>query len=128
VTNCDIIVETDYSELVKHHFQRENDISLVASVKQYCIPYGICTMEDGGMLVGIEEKPEYDFLVNTGMYVMDASVLKLIPDNEVFHMTDLIGRVKNTGGRVGVYPVSERSWVDTGQWVEYKKAVEKMGV
>ena len=74
----------------------------------------------------IKEKPEYDFLVNTGMYILNKKVLQYIPDNEFYHITHLIDKVKSLGLKVGVYPISENSWVDTGEWVEYKKAVEKM--
>ena len=125
LTNCDIIIEADYADLLKHHKQHKNDITLVASVKHYNIPYGICEIENGGTLVKIKEKPEYDFLVNTGMYVLNPEVLKHIPENEFFHITHLIEKIKNTH-KIGIYPISENSWVDTGEWIGYKKAVEKL--
>jgi dTDP-glucose pyrophosphorylase len=125
LTNCDIIIETDYSDLMKHHIKQKNDITIVASLKHYNIPYGICEIENGGNLVKILEKPEYDFLVNTGMYVIDPKVLKYIPENEFFHITDLIEKIK-TSHKVSIYPISEKSWADTGEWVEYKKAVQKL--
>jgi len=124
LTNCDIIIETDYADLLKHHKEQNNDITIVASLKHYHIPYGICEIENGGQLVNIKEKPEYDFLVNTGMYVINPGVIKYIPENEFFHITHLIDRIKLTH-RIGIYPISENSWTDTGEWIEYKKAVEK---
>jgi hypothetical protein len=36
-------------------------------------------------------------------------------------MPDLIRIIKANGGRVGVYPVSEKSWLDTGEWSEITK-------
>jgi uncharacterized protein YcbK (DUF882 family) len=42
-------------------------------------------------------------------------------------MTQLIHDLKNNGGKVGVYPVSEKSWIDIGEWASYKKALEKFG-
>lgn len=125
VTNCDIILDTDYSELVDFHNGNENDITIVVSLKNYHIPYGICEIADGGELVRITEKPEYNFLVNTGMYVLRGEVLCLIPENEMFHMTHLIERVKETGGKVAVFPVSDKAWLDTGEWAEYRKALKQ---
>ena len=125
VTNCDIIIECDYSDLLKFHKDEENDITIVASLKHYNIPYGICEIENGGKLVDIKEKPEYDFLVNTGMYVLNPKILEYIPKNEFFHVTHLIDKIKSTH-KIGIYPISENSWIDTGEWVEYKKAVEKL--
>jgi len=128
LTNCDIIIDTDYCDLYKHHIKNKNDITLVASVKHYNIPYGICKIENGGTLINIKEKPEYDFLVNTGMYVLNSDILQYIPKNEFFHITHLIEKIKKMGRKVGVYPISENSWVDTGEWAEYKKAVEKIRI
>jgi len=124
VTNCDIILDTDYSELVEFHQRSANDITIVGSLKNYRIPYGICEIAEGGELVRITEKPEYNFLVNTGMYVLRAESLRLIPEGELFHMTDLIDRMKETGGRVAVFPVSDKAWLDTGEWAEYRKALK----
>jgi len=126
LTNCDIIIDTNYTDLLKFHRENKNDITLVATLKHYNIPYGICEIENGGTLVNIKEKPEFDFLINTGMYLISADLIKFIPLNEFFHITDLMKVVQKSGKKVGVYPISENSWTDIGEWIEYKKAVEKL--
>ena len=126
LTNCDIIIDADYADILKNHRDNNNGITVVASLKHYNIPYGICEIENGGTLVCIKEKPEYDFLVNTGMYIIDSKLVKFIPENEFFHITHLIEAVQKQGTRIGVYPISENSWIDTGEWVEYKNAIEKL--
>lgn len=128
VTNCDILIEADYSELVEFHDRSNNDITIVGSLKNYHIPYGICEIVNGGTLARITEKPEYNFLVNTGMYVLRAETLRLIPEGEIFHMTHLIEQVKHSGGKVAVFPVSEKAWLDTGEWAEYRKALRQLQV
>ena len=124
VSNCDILIEGDYADILAHHYAKQNDITLVASVKNYHIPYGVCDIENGGTLMRIREKPELNFLVNTGMYILKDDTLRLIPNDRLFHITDLIEAVKRDGGRVGVFPVSDRSWIDVGEWEEFKKAVK----
>lgn len=124
VTNCDILIDADYYDVVKFHKENKNSITLVVSLKHYTIPYGICEIGNGGSLKQIKEKPEYDFLVNTGSYIMEPEVFKDIPRNEPYHATDLIGRYIKENKKVGVYPVSEKSWVDIGQWEEYQKGLE----
>jgi len=126
VTNCDIIVEEDYTKIVNCHFENKNEITLVVSLRQYRIPYGICEIENGGLLKQIIEKPKYDFLVNTGMYILNRRALMHIPENKFLLMTDFIGAIKQQGGRVGVFPISEKSWTDVGQWEEYKDAISKI--
>lgn len=126
VTNCDILVDVIYSDLVRHHNEKGYDITMVASLRHYNIPYGICEIIDGGELKEIKEKPEYSFLVNTGMYVVNPSVLSLIPKDTFYHITHLMDKVKQNGGKVGLYPISGNDWLDIGEWEEYKNIEGKI--
>jgi len=126
VSNCDIVIHADYSEIVDFHTNSGFDITLVSSMMHYKIPYGICEIDKGGSLIEIREKPEYNFLISTGMYILNKKILDLIPDDEFFHITHLMEVVKKQGGSVGVFPISENSWDDTGEWDEYKKTVKRL--
>ncbi len=128
VTNCDIIIDADYEEILRFHNDRKYDMTLVVSCKHYVIPYGVCTIENGGRLKSIDEKPEHDLLVNTGMYVMRKRLLELIPKNKAFHMNELIAKAKARGYQIGAFPISEKAWVDIGQWEEYHKAIKHLKV
>jgi len=124
VSNCDVIINYDYSRILTFHRESQADITLVAATRYYRVPYGICAIDNGGILKGILEKPEYDFLVNTGMYFLESRVFSYIPTETMFHMTDLVSAVKQHGGKVAVFPVSEKSWIDVGEWTEYKRALQ----
>lgn len=124
VTNCDILIRGDYADLVAFHEENQYDLTLVASLKEYRIPYGVCELEAGGGLSCIREKPQYSFLVNTGMYVVRRDRLAMIPEDTRWDMTDFIEQIKGGGGRVGVFPIGEHAWIDTGEWAEYRKAVD----
>ena len=126
VTNCDIIIDTDYVDFYNFHLNYDYDISLVASLKEYVIPYGTCELNGAGHLNRINEKPEYHFLVNTGMYILNPTVLGLIPEKKMYHITELIEDAKKENMKVGVYPVSESTYIDVGQWEEYNKAIDKL--
>ena len=125
VTNCDIIIKADYLALYEFHLKNSYDITLVASMKNYTIPYGTCELNNEGHLKKINEKPEYDFLINTGLYIVNPDLLQLIPRGELYHITHLIKDAKDQGKRVGVYPISDEAWIDVGQWAEYRKALEQ---
>ena len=56
---------------------------------------------------------------------MNNEVLKLIPKNKFYHITNLIEDAKNQGKKVGVFPIDDDAWIDIGQWTEYQKAIEK---
>jgi len=127
VTNCDIVIQADFADLVSFHTDNDYDLTLVASLKDYHIPYGVCELENGGSLARITEKPQYSFLVNTGMYVVRRNRLDLIPEDARCDMTDFIEKLKIAGGRIGVFPIGENAWVDTGEWTEYRKALDSLG-
>lgn len=128
LTNCDTLITCDYKDLIDFHNKNKFDITLVGSMINYKIPYGICEIASEGKLINLTEKPEYSYLISTGMYALRNTALKLIPENEHFHVTDLISKVRDAGGNVGVYPISEKSWLDTGEWKEYKKTLEQLGI
>jgi dTDP-glucose pyrophosphorylase len=128
VSNCDILIEADYADILNYHRKNGNLITLVASMKHYTIPYGVCEVMDGGFLKKIIEKPEYDYLVSTGLYLLEPEVLKDIPSNTHYNITDLIKSYMQKNEKIGVYPVSEKSWVDIGQWEELKGTLKKFGV
>lgn len=125
VSNSDILIEEDYGKILKFHKDHQNEITIVASIKNYNIPYGVCEIENGGALCKIKEKPNLSFLVNTGMYVVNSSALKIIPDGKFYHITQLIEDLKSNGKRVGVFPISENAWMDVGEWEKYKETVER---
>lgn len=126
VTNCDIVIQADIADVVAFHVDNGYDMTLIASLKEYRIPYGVCALENSGDLSYIKEKPRYDFLVNTGMYVVRRDSLHLIPATGRYDMTDFIASLKSTGSRIGVFPISESAWVDTGEWDEYRKAIDSL--
>jgi len=125
VSNCDILIDQDFREVYKYHKENKNEITVISALKNYSIPYGIINTIDQGILISMDEKPEYLYQINTGVYILEPHLINEIPDNEIFHITQLIDKVVNRSGRVGVFPVSENSWKDIGEWNEYLKIVLK---
>ena len=73
---------------------------------------------------GLKEKPELTYMINTGLYLLNPECINEIPEGEVFHITQLIEIIKEKNGRVGCFPVSEKSWRDMGEWQEYLKMID----
>ena len=121
VTNCDILVEMNYRSACREHLRQKNSITVIGALKELKIPYGVVHMKNGEF-EQIEEKPDYHLVINSGVYLLEPECLDLIPQGEMFHMTDLIQRAQNVGMRVGVFP-AHRKWVDMGQWSEYNKLI-----
>lgn len=119
VSNCDILIRHDYSEILDYHENSRNKITLVSAIKSYDIPYGTLETGKNGQLINLNEKPKINFQINSGMYLLEKEILDLIPDDEFFHITQLIEKVIENKGKVGVYPLNESSWLDIGTWDEY---------
>ena len=126
VTNCDIIIDQDYSEILKYHLENKNEITIVAALKNYSIPYGTLTTCENGLLQAIQEKPEIIFKINTGFYILEPHLINEIPENQIYHITSLIEKLQAKNRRVGVFPVSETSWTDIGNWDEYFRHLRKI--
>lgn len=124
VSNCDILIDQDYSEILKYHRENKNKITIVAALKHYPIPYGTIETGSNGMLIELTEKPNLTFKINSGMYIIEPDILNEIPDNQFYHITDLIENLKKIGNRVGVFPISEKSWRDIGNWDDYLKSIK----
>ncbi|UJP67129.1 NTP transferase domain-containing protein [Mongoliitalea daihaiensis] len=123
VSNCDILIEQDYAEILKYHWENKNEITLISAMKNIEIPYGTLTTGLNGMLEGLSEKPVFTFQINSGMYILEPSVLKDVPVNEFFHITHLIEKLIKQNRKVGVFPVSEKSWIDMGTLEDYMKII-----
>lgn len=124
VSNCDILINQDYSEILKYHYENHNEITLVAALKNYNIPYGTIDTTEGGLLVSLNEKPNLNFKINSGFYVLEPHLLDEIDEDVFFHITHLIEKVMKRNGKVGVFPISEGSWKDIGEWDVYLKHIK----
>jgi dTDP-glucose pyrophosphorylase len=123
VTNCDIIIEQDYTDIYKYHKENNNEITVVAAIKQYPIPYGTITTKENGLLDSIIEKPEIIYKINTGFYILEPHLLDEIPINTFYHITTLIDKLQKENRNIGVFPISQGSWLDMGDWDNYLRNV-----
>lgn len=127
VTNCDILVDEDYTCIMKYHKAQKNKITFVCAMKNITIPYGVVTVDCDGNIDEISEKPSFSFLTNTGLYIVEPDVIDNLIENEFIHLPDIAQRYIDNGERVGVYPVSERSWLDMGQFKEMENMYRALG-
>lgn len=125
VTNCDVLVDQDYRDVYTYHRDNGNNMTIISSIKNYPIPYGIVDTGPNGILKKIMEKPELTFQINTGMYILEPDVLDHIPSNTYLDMNFLINSIQGKKGKIGVFPISEKSWTDIGKWNEYQNFINQ---
>ena len=127
LSNCDILINDDLECVYKTHKAKSNKITMICSMKNIVIPYGVVETDVNGRIVNMVEKPDLSYLVNTGVYLIEPEVLDEIDSNEFIHLPDLVARLIKKGERVGVFPISEKSWMDMGQFSEMQEMMSKLG-
>lgn len=114
VSNCDVILNVDYADVIRHHRERGNKITLLVSRQNYNLPYGTVKISEEGQIIRLEEKPEMWFLVNTGVYVLEPDVLQDM-EKAFIHMTEIIENMIQKGENVGTYLIEDSAWLDIGE-------------
>lgn len=125
VINGDILTQVDFRSMLAYHQEHRSDMTV--GVKQYEIkvPYGVVECE-GSRVSALKEKPQTQFLVNAGIYLLEPRVYDFIPNGEHFNMTDLIQRLIDSNLMVISFPIIEY-WLDIGQHSNYEKAQNDLG-
>lgn len=126
VTNCDILIEADYEDIYEYHKKSGNAMTIVSALKKIEVPYGVLKTGENGVVTAFEEKPKLSYFVNTGMYIVDGEMLEKIPEDTFFHMTHLAEKLMNEGLQVGMYPISEESFLDMGEFEEMRRMEDKL--
>ena len=98
----------------------------MVSAKKFVVPYGSCKINKNGLLESIKERPSQHLLVNTGVYIVNNQLFNLIRKNKFLNFNDFILISKKAKKKIGVYPVSDQSWFDLGQWEEYNKTLKRI--
>lgn len=120
VMNGDQITQIDINSLLSFHDQEHVEATIAIKPYQVEIPFGVI-QKNGNHLIEIQEKPMANYLINTGIYVLNPSVLPLIPRNEEFPITALFDMLLERKMPVGVHYVDE-DWIDVGRHDDLKKA------
>ncbi len=121
VTNADIITRLKYGRLIEFHRQSGGQATVAAMEHVARIPYGVLRI-DKTRLVGQDEKPDINVLVNAGMYVLDPRVLPLVKRDEYLDMPVLLDTLIAKKRAVHVFPLVEK-WIDSGSPEEFERVM-----
>ena len=125
-TNCDNLLLSNYDSIVRFHREHHNAITMICAYKNVQIPYGVVEMGIDGVIEEMKEKPQFSFLTNTGIYVVEPEVLDDMEDGVSIGFPDVVEQQKAKGRNVAIYPVSENDWLDMGQLPELEAMRKKL--
>ena len=122
VINGDILTRVDFRAMIEFHRQHQADATVGVRRYEIQVPYGVVEC-DGAAVRALQEKPSLRFFVNAGIYLLEPSVLRFVPEGRRYDMTDLIDRLVSERCRVVSFPVLEY-WLDIGRLDDYQRAQE----
>ena len=121
LTNCDILIDDDLTKAYKQHIESGNLITMICSLKNFTIPYGVVNIGENGLIESMSEKPNMSFFTNTGCYFVESEVIENLKYNEPIDFPDIIMDYMKKNIKVGIYPIGEEAWLDMGQVDELEK-------
>ncbi len=127
LTNCDILIDDDLTKAYQQHTKSGNLITMVCSLKNFIIPYGVVNIGEDGMIESMQEKPNMSFFTNTGCYFVEPEVIEGLTYNEPADFPTVIEKYRKAGKKVGYYPIGEDAWLDMGQLDELEKMKARLG-
>lgn len=127
MTNCDILIDDDLTKAYRQHVEAGNMITMVCSLKNFIIPYGVVNIGEDGTIDSMQEKPNMSFFTNTGCYFVEPDVIGDLEYNEPADFPIIIEKYMKEGKRVGIYPIGEEAWLDMGQLDELEKMKARLG-
>lgn len=113
VMNGDLLTDFRVSDMAAFH--KEQGADMTVAVRHYTmgVPFGVVEV-DGVEIRGITEKPQFEFFVNAGIYIVEPRLLVHIEAERIFDITELMERTLESGGRIVSFPIFE-DWMDIGR-------------
>ncbi len=126
IVSGDAVTDIDLQEIVAFHRERGAEATLTLHRVPNPLEYGVIVTDPDGKIVQFLEKPSWGEVisdtVNTGIYVLDPSVLDLIDEGVAADWSkDVFPQMLENGHALYGY-VAEGNWTDVGDIGEYMRA------
>ena len=119
----DSIFDFNLKSMIYHHKKKKPAITMALSEYKTKLKYGFIETDKNGKVTTWREKPEIKGKINIGCYVMEPSVLKVIPPNRPFGMDEVISKVMARKDKVIGYMI-KKGFMDIGDKNSYRQAYQ----
>ena len=120
VINGDVLTSLDFKAMFAFHQDHHAVMTIAAKPYRVTVPYGVLET-NGAQVKAITEKPEFDFFVNAGIYLLSPEAQRSVPLGRKSDMTDLIKQLIDDDKLVISFPIQEY-WLDIGDATNYQQA------
>lgn len=121
IMNGDVLTNLPFDHFLDEHCRQKRLLTICAIRRLYKIPYGVLDTNDSGHVCSFVEKPEFNYLISSGIYAANKNILHQIPDHELFGFDHLILQLIQKNEKAFVFPF-EGKWLDIGSPDDYSEA------
>ena len=82
-------------DLIDTHSKNKNDATIVVSLKEDTVPYGVFVTDNDGNIIKMSEKPKISNIINVGLYIFNNKVVNLVKKNKHTDVNELIKKIIN---------------------------------
>ncbi|MCJ8152356.1 nucleotidyltransferase family protein [Chryseobacterium sp. SSA4.19] len=123
VMNSDLLTNIDYADFYKLFKDTNADMAVAATSYHVDIPYAVLEIDGTNQVKSLKEKPRYTYFSNAGIYLIKKEILKMIPQDTFFDITDLMDKMIEMNLNLVTYPINGY-WLDIGKYEDFAKAQE----
>jgi dTDP-glucose pyrophosphorylase len=121
VMNSDILTNIDYEDFFNFFKSKEAQMCAASIPYHVQVPYGIMQSDGNDFVTALVEKPSYTYYANAGIYLINKSLIELIPKDTLYNATDLMTTLIEQKQKLVHYPILQY-WLDIGKYEDYIRA------
>lgn len=121
VVNGDVLTAIDFDDFLNYHHLNSSTATMCIKRLPFEVPYACVEFDENMDLLGLKEKPTFNYFINTGMYILNPRTIGLIPKDTFFDMPTLFQLLVNNGEKAKVFSIEEY-WLDVGKPEDFLKA------
>ena len=123
VMNGDLLTDLDLKETYNDHDEEKYAASIVCVKRKDKIDYGVLIADKSGNLAEYLEKPESEYLVSSGIYILSKTDIKTLKTRNFLTMPEALEEFVKNGRKVSL-SVPNIYWMDLGRPDDYHQAVD----
>jgi NDP-sugar pyrophosphorylase family protein len=130
VLNGDVLTNVDLAKVIEFHRTTGSEATIVLAPVEDPTAYGLVESDADGSVLAFREKPTADEAalletknINAGIYILEPSVLDLIPENEIRSFEyDVFPELLRQGRAFNAFVMKDEYWRDIGNPQSYLAA------
>ena len=119
--NGDVLTKLDFRAFYDFAVAQDSLLTVGTKIISHPFRFGNVMVDGSNHIVEIEEKPDLNFEILSGIYCMKPGIFELIPENAYFGMDTLLKEMIAQRRTVSRYLIHEY-WLDIGLVEDYSQA------